>query len=134
MNNCSSSALPEDYTSLFEELAKKKITHVNAGYRKFKIVPTRNLYSEDTKCFGVTDFDRCIIYLEIEVEEGTAKEVFLHELTHIALEMVGLGGSEDSDAVPHISVYDNEQLTTILSRINMLLMNLNPQLYKLLIS
>ena len=63
----------------------------------------KNLYSEDIKMFlELRIFDRCIIYLEIEVEDGTAKEVFLHELTHVALEMVGLGGSEDSDLIPHI--------------------------------
>ena len=137
MSNCKIDVdtSPEEYTSLFEDLIKKKITHVDAGYRKFKIIPTKNLFSGDEKCWGVTDFDRCIIYLEIDVDDDTVREVFLHELTHILFELIGLGGSleDDKGALPPNAIPNNEYLTTISSRMLMLLMRLNPQLYKLLI-
>jgi len=121
----------EKKDTFLEVIQKKNLVKVNAGYRSFRLDIKRGLKEEGHKCFGVTDFDKGTITLEREMDPETARETLLHELTHIALELCGLGGEETTDIVKE---HTNEDITTRVSRSLLLLMNLNKELFEVLIN
>ena len=112
-------------------IQKKNLIKINAGYRSFRLDIKRGLKEEGHKCFGVTDFDKGTITLERDMDPETARETLLHEITHIALEICGLGGEEVTGIVKE---YTNEEITTRLSRSLLLLMNLNKELFEVLLN
>ena len=123
--------MTEKKDTFLEVIQKKNLIKINAGYRSFKLDIKRGLKEEGHKCFGVTDFDKGTITLERDMDPETARETLLHEITHIALEICGLGGEEVTGIVKE---YTNEEITTRLSRSLLLLMNLNKELFEVLLN
>jgi hypothetical protein len=115
--------------NILNRLVEENITSVNAGYRFYTLNIKKGLRSGADICYGVTEFDKGILALESTMEHEIARETLLHELTHIVLEMVGLGGHEVTDEVIPRT---NEDMTTLISRGFLLLMNLNPKLFEVL--
>ena len=123
--------MTEKKDTFLEVIQKKNLVKVNAGYRSFRLDIKRGLKEEGDKCFGVTDFDKGTITLERDMDPETARETLLHELTHIALELCGLGGEETTDIVKE---HTNEEITTRVSRSLLLLMNLNKDIFEVLLN
>jgi len=126
---------PQSLPKIFKKLVEAEITHFDAGYRRFAFIFSKNLVVSGEKCWGVTDFDKCTIFLGVNMYDETAQEVLLHEITHVLLEIVGLGGGgsdEVSDELPHHPVINNEYITTLISRVQLMSIRLNPRLYKIL--
>ena len=115
--------------NILNRLVEEKITSVDAGYRTYALNIKKGLRSGADVCYGVTEFDAGFVGLESTMEHELARETLLHELTHIVLEMVGLGGHEATDEVIPRT---NEDMTTLISRGLLLLMNLNPKLFEIL--
>ena len=84
--------MAEKIYHIIDRLQEEKITKVNAGYRTFDIHTKRVLKDDGEKCYGLTDFDKSTISLDTSMSPDLAKETLLHELTHIVLEICGLGG------------------------------------------
>lgn len=114
---------------IIDRIEEEGITVVHAGYRDYKLLIKKVLIEGGDKCLGVTDFHVGSVALIRTMDHETAREVLIHELTHVALELTGIGGSEDDDTV---RVHTNEELTTQVSRGFLLLMNLNPKLFSIL--
>ena len=114
---------------LYKRLKQEGITSINAGYRRYALHIKKGLRQDSTKLFGLTEFDDGKISLEENMDYETAREVLLHELTHVILELTGLGGSEVDDSVLAMK---NEDMTTLISRGFLMLMNLNPKLFEIL--
>jgi len=107
------------------------INFFHGGWRSFKFSFDKDLYEEDVKCWGKTDFDQGIIHLEDSMKGDLLRETILHEITHILLETVGYGDYDDIDeAVP----LHNERLTVLVSRAFLQAMNLNQELFTTLLS
>jgi Zn-dependent peptidase ImmA (M78 family) len=123
--------MTEKKDTFLEIIQKKNLVKINAGYRSFRLDIKRGLKEEGDKCFGVTDFDKGTITLERDMDSETARETLLHELTHIALELCGLGGEETTDIVKE---HTNEEITTRVSRSLLLLMNLNKDIFEVLLN
>ena len=123
--------MTEKKDTFLEVIQKKNLVKINAGYRSFRLDIKRGLKEEGDKCFGVTDFDKGTITLERDMDPETARETLLHELTHIALELCGLGGEETTDIVKE---HTNEEITTRVSRSLLLLMNLNKDIFEVLLN
>jgi Zn-dependent peptidase ImmA (M78 family) len=123
--------MTEKKDTFLEVIQKKNLVKINAGYRSFRLDIKRGLKEEGDKCFGVTNFDKGTITLERDMDPETARETLLHELTHIALELCGLGGEETTDIVKE---HTNEEITTRVSRSLLLLMNLNKELFEVLLN
>ena len=113
--------------------------HFDAGFRKFNIVVKDSVVEEGTECWGATDFDLGTIYLRGTADHDTARETVIHEITHVILAVVGLGGydrDEMGEEYPdgYIGPTNNEHLTLCLSRGLMGAFNLNKELFELLLS
>lgn len=114
---------------IYDRLVQENITTLDAGYRKFDLKFKRSLKVDKHKAFGSTDWDKgeiCLITSQAHVD---ARETLLHELLHVVLDHVGLGGDEDTDMVIPRT---NEQMVTLLTRGLLLLMNLNPKLFAII--
>ena len=114
---------------IVERLAEESITEVLVGYRSYTLNIKRGLKEANEKCFGSADFDKGIISLEKDMDHETARETLVHELTHIVLELCGLGGHEETGIVP---THTNEEMTTLISRGWLMLINLNPKLFEII--
>lgn len=119
--------------SISDEILKNKIKFIDAGWRKFKlsIVDAEFLKKDETKetdCYGATDSEKCLIEIAKNNEDDLVKETILHELTHVMLENIGLG----EDNIKRIQ-FDNEHLTTMLSRELMRMIDDNTKLFEILI-
>ena len=121
--------MAEKIYHIIDRLQEEKITKVNAGYRTFDIHTKRVLKDDGEKCYGLTDFDKSTISLDTSMSPDLAKETLLHELTHIVLEICGLGGEGESGIIRE---RNNEEITTLISRGFLLLMNLNPKLFEII--
>ena len=115
--------------SLYTSLSDNKITHINAGYRKFNLQLVKNLEEEGQKCWGKTDFDRCQIYLELEASHDIAVETLLHEIMHVVLHFVGFDTDEGESGI----TATNEELVSRITKGLMLINNLNRKLFKILL-
>ena len=113
----------------YKKLRAANITSINAGYRTYTLHIKKGLRQDSTKLYGLTEFDDGRISLEENMDYETAREVMLHELTHLILELGGLGGSESDDSVLAMK---NEDMTTLISRGLLMLMNLNPKLFEII--
>ena len=110
----------------------------NAGFRKFSIEAKENLVEAGNECWGSTDFDQCTIYLRANADRDTARETLIHEITHVILTTVGLGGydrEEMGEEFPdgYIGPTNNEHLTLCVSRGLMCAFNLNKELFEILL-
>jgi len=114
---------------IVERLAEESITEVLVGYRSYTLNIKRGLKEANEKCFGSADFDKGIISLEKDMDHKTARETLVHELTHIVLELCGLGGHEETGIVP---THTNEEMTTLISRGWLMLINLNQKLFEII--
>ncbi len=114
---------------IVERLAEESITEVLVGYRSYTLNIKRGLKEANEKCFGSADFDKGIISLEKDMDHETARETLVHELTHIVLELCGLGGHEETGIVP---THTNEEMTTLISRGWLMLINLNQKLFEII--
>lgn len=115
--------------TIIDRLQKEGITEIDAGYRKYKLIFTTAISHNGSACWGLTDFEKGTISLHKNMEHDLAKEILLHEMTHVILELGGLGGNEDDDIV---SGQTNEHITIQVSRGFMLLMRLNKQLFDII--
>lgn len=104
------------------------ILEVESGWRKFKIQMQERITHQGSPCHGITDFDDCTISLDPGMKSDLALEVTIHELFHILLESVGMGGDEE-DLIYSIK---NEQATSIISRGFMQLVRMNPELFEII--
>ena len=123
--------MSEKSKTILDKIREENIETIEGGFRSFKIETKRVLKEEGQRCLGITDFDKGIISLDKDIDPQNARETLLHEMTHVALELCGLGGDETTDIVRERT---NEELTTLVSRGYLLLMNLNPRLFELLLN
>jgi Zn-dependent peptidase ImmA (M78 family) len=115
--------------NILDRLVEEGIDKVLVGYRHYDIHIKRGLKQDNHKCFGLADFDKGIISLERDMEHDTARETLVHELTHVVLELCGLGAHEETGCVtPHT----NEEMTTLISRGWLSIINLNPELFAII--
>jgi len=111
---------------IYKTIEESKLTF-NAGWRVYTFKFVKNLQSGGCPCFGEADFDKCIISLDINVDNDTGRHTLLHEICHVLLETTGLGG--------HHEVKDdwvettNEIITESMARGMLMLKNLNPKLW-----
>jgi hypothetical protein len=114
---------------ILDRLVEEGITEVLVGYRSYTLNIKRGLREASEKCYGSADFDKGIISLEKDMDHETARETLVHELTHIVLELCGLGGQEDTGLVES---HTNEEITTLTSRGWLTLINLNQKLFEII--
>lgn len=100
------------------------------GWVTFEFKLKKNLYSEESKCYGVTDFNDFTITLEDSMSDKTAHATIIHEVCHAMHETFGLGGDHDKEE--DILVSSNEYVTEATCRAFLLFRNLNHDLWKLL--
>ena len=117
-----------DKNHVLYKILDAEILEVESGWRKFKIQLQDRITHQGVPCHGVTDFDDCTISLDPGMKSDLALEVVIHELFHILLEGVGMGGDEED----LISSMKNEQATSIISRGFMQLSRLNPELFDII--
>jgi hypothetical protein len=115
---------------LFQELEASGITQYYAGWKDFSIKITKNLKSDSQKLYGEVDFDKGTLSLEKDMDDITARHTLLHEVCHILLETVGLGGPEEG-AEDSLTT-SNETLTEGATRGMLMFKNLNPELWRIL--
>lgn len=115
--------------TIIDRLQEEGITEIDAGYRKYKLILTTAISYNGSACWGLTDFEKGTISLHKNMEHDLAKEILLHEMTHVILELGGLGGNEEDGIV---SGHTNEHITIQVSRGFMLLMRLNKQLFDII--
>jgi len=114
---------------IYQRLHDAGIHGIDAGYRKFTFVFKRTLTYKGDKCFGLTDWDRGEIAFATTQAKDDARETLVHELMHVVLDLVGLGGHEQTGIITRRT---NEELVTLISRGLLLLMNLNPRLFSII--
>ena len=112
--------------SVLTRLEEEKIEFINAGWRSFRVDIRKVIKEDGQKCYGLTDFDEGVVSLARNMAPELARETLLHEITHIVLELCGLGGE-------NIEGHTNEEVTTLVSRSYLLLMNLNPKLFEIIL-
>jgi hypothetical protein len=114
---------------LMDQIINAKITHVDAGWAKFKLHFTNDIPCSPDECAGFTNLNSYTIYVDDRLPTEYFREVLLHEITHLMMEISGYTNpDEDKEFNP-----TNEELTTNLSRSLLLLMRLNPKLFKILV-
>jgi len=114
---------------ILDELQSRGIDSINAGYRSYALELRKAITEKGDACWGICDFHKGYIHITRGQDHESARETLLHELTHLVLEMVGLGSIDEEDSV---RVKTNEEITTLVSRGFLQLMNLNPELFALI--
>ncbi len=116
-------------SELYNTIESEGLTF-NAGWRIYSFKFVKNLKSNGTPCFGEADFDKCVISLDPNVDNVTAKHIILHEISHVLLETMGLGGHHETkeDWVENT----NEYITESMTRGMLLFNNLNPKLWSVI--
>jgi len=109
---------------------KDKGLTFNAGWRIYTFNFSKNLKSSGVTCYGEADFDKCTISLDVSVDDDTAKHTILHEICHVLLETMGLGGHHETkdDWVENT----NEYITESMARGMLMFKNLNPKLWSII--
>ena len=115
--------------SVYATIKEKNITF-NAGWRIYTFKFVKNLKSNGVACYGEADFDKCIISLDTGVDNETGRHTLIHEICHVLLETMGLGGHHETkeDWVENT----NEYITESMARGMLMLKNLNPKLWSIL--
>ena len=119
-------------------LKKVEGLYFDAGFRRFDIVVKENVVEGGTECWGSTDFDQGTIYLRSPASRETARETLIHEITHVILAIIGLGGYDKEEmggehADGYIGPTNNEHLALCLSRGFMAAFNLNRDLFEIIL-
>jgi len=119
-------------------LKKVEGLYFDAGFRKFEIIAKESIVEGGAECWGSTDFDLCTIYLREHADYETARETLIHEIMHVMLAILGLGGYDrDEMGGEHPDGYigptNNEHLALCLSRGLMAAFNLNRDLFEILL-
>ncbi len=78
--------------------------------------------------YGCVEFPKNLITIDPNQSDEDYKSTLLHEITHVGLDLFGLG---DDDDIPQMS---NELLTTVTSNMFVLLSSLNPELFAFILS
>lgn len=117
-----------DEHNIIIRLLEEDITELDAGWRKFLFKFKERISYHGSPCHGLTDFDACVISLDPCMTNDLALETLIHEIYHVLLETVGLGGDEEDLVIQA----KNEHITSIISRGYMLLVKLNPKLFSLI--
>ncbi len=115
---------------IVDQIKAAGITKVDAGYRIFEFKFREGIEVNNESCWGHADFDLGLIEVDPTLNHESAKEVILHEITHVMLELVGFGGEGDDQLITNVT---NECLTTAVSRGSLLFARLNPELFRLLL-
>lgn len=115
---------------LREQIIDAGITHLNAGWAKFEFRFTSDIPCDPDSCAGFTNLNTYTIYVDDRIESEAFREVILHEMTHVLLEIVGYTNPDEEKEFNPV----NEELATNISRGFLLLMNLNPKLFKILVA
>ncbi len=104
--------------------------YLDVGWIKFKITLRENLIQGTDTCWGWTDFDNHEICIDPNISEQEARHTMIHEVAHALLTTVGLGDE----------LLENKELTTTneflaesWARSMLILRNLNPELFNLLL-
>jgi predicted SprT family Zn-dependent metalloprotease len=114
---------------LLDQLKKQGLTTINAGYREYELKFAPHIHHSGDECLGLTEFETGVITLNNKMATEVFRETLIHELTHLVLDLGGLGGDEKTDKVLAMT---NEAMTIQISRGWMMLMRLNPELFTLL--
>lgn len=123
---------PTSPEHIIDLLITKKLTLLDAGYAKFTISRKKNLIIEGDKCLGSGCFDKFQIFIEEDLDFNVSKETLKHEITHIFLEVVGLGEALGDDWKPSFDKETNESLTDKMTKAFCIFAHLNQELFKLL--
>ena len=110
------------------KIINSDITQINMGWRHFEIQWKERIYYEGNSCHGLSNWDTGTVTIDPRLDNELAKETILHEITHLLLENVGLGGGEDDSGIQ----MKNEDVTALLSRGMMQLWILNPELMSII--
>ena len=102
----------------------------DVGWAKFEFKLKKNLYSDESKCYGVTDFNEMTITLEDSMPDKIAHPTIIHEGCHALMETFGLGGDHEKDE--DVVISQNEFITEASCRCFLMFKNLNPELWQLL--
>ncbi len=102
----------------------------NVGWAEFEFKLKKNLYSDESKCYGVTDFNEMTITLEDSMPDKIAHPTIIHEVCHALMETFGLGGDHEKDE--DVVISQNEFITEASCRCFLMFKNLNPELWQLL--
>ena len=113
----------------YKKIQDEKITF-NVGWRVYTFKFVKGLSSGGSACWGEADFDKCIISLDPNVDNDTGRHTLLHEICHVLLETMGLGGQHETkeDWVENT----NEYITESMARGMLTLKNLNPKLWSII--
>ena len=115
-----------DKKHVYNKFIDKEISFVDLGWAKFIFELHSDLYYEDTKVDGVTEFDNRTIKLEMNLSDLDARETIIHEIYHCMLEGCGL---DEKNFDTTKMLLTNEQLVVALSKQTMLVHNLNPKIF-----
>lgn len=121
----------EKTVSFIQKILGSNLNTIDAGYKTYSLQVVKGLKEGEQKCYGLTDFDLGKLSIEKEMDDQLARETLLHELMHIAFELTGLGGEEMTGLVAEQT---NEELTTRATRGILLLMNLNKELFEVILN
>jgi hypothetical protein len=103
----------------------------NVGWATFEFILKKDLKDTDgSKCYGMTDFNECIISLESTMPDKVSHPTIIHEVCHALMETFGLGGDHDKEE--DVVVSTNEFITEATCRCFLMFKNLNPELWHLL--
>lgn len=115
---------------IMHEILEAGITHLNAGWAKFEFRFTSDVPCDPDSCAGFTNLNTYTIYVDDRIDSEAFREVILHEITHVMLEIIGYTNpNEEKEFNP-----TNEELATNISRGYLLLYRLNPELFKILVT
>lgn len=116
----------KDKKHVYNKLINKEIGSVNMGWAIFVFELHSDLYCDETKVDGLTEFDSRIIKLEMSLSDIDARETIIHEIYHCMLEGCGL---DEKNFDNNRMFVTNEQLVVALSKQTMLIHTLNPNLH-----
>lgn len=114
-----------DKYHIYNNLIDNSISSINLGWATFGFELHSDLYYEDSKVDGVTEFDSRTIKLEMNLSDLDARETIIHEIYHCMLEGCGLDEKNFDGSRMFLT---NEQLVVALSKQTMMIHALNPKL------
>ena len=98
---------------------------LNIGHKMYTIVQ-KSLAKDNL--YGCVEFEKSLITVDPNQCLADYKSTLLHEITHVGLDLFGLG---DDDEMPQVA---NEYLTTVTSNMFILFTSLNPELFAFITS
>ena len=114
-----------DKSHIYNRFIEEGISSINLGWEIFGVELHSELYCEEVKVDGVTEFESHTIKLEMNLSDKDARETIIHEIYHCMLEGCGL---DEKNFDGNRMLLTNEQLVVALSKQTLLVHNLNPKL------